>query len=72
MTHAGRNIQPHQSTVTRSVEINFRKIHQPSKHTQEMELEICFDVVKHKKTSIQDIFEKLRKQTNVFKNILTF
>lgn len=46
-----------------SIEKKIRKAYEPSKHIEEVELEICLDV-EHKKTIIQDIAIANRTDVN--------
>lgn len=63
--HPGRNIQ--QSTVSRlmtkfkatgSVGNTFKKLHKPSKNSEDVELNVCLDAVEYKKTSIEAIADR--------------
>ncbi|KAI4458115.1 hypothetical protein MML48_7g00007138 [Holotrichia oblita] len=67
--HPGKNVQ--QSTVSRimvkfkstgSVESSFKKPHNPIKHSEEVQLNVCLDIVEHGQTSIRHVSRRIDVQ----------
>lgn len=75
--HPGKNVQ--QSTVSRimakfkstgSVENLFKKPRNPIKHNEEVQLNVCLDVVEHSQTSIRHVSTRTTVQRESVRSIL--
>ena len=75
--YPGKNVQ--QSTVSRiiakfkstgSVESVFKKKHKPSKNNEDVQFNVCLDVVEHGKTSIKDISDRTDVKRESVRTIL--
>jgi len=55
---------------TGSVNNTFKKLHNPSKNTEDVQLNVCLDVVEHKITSISDVSERTGVRSHSVRTIL--